>query len=37
MEELFGEQPWVQPLSTAGSNIPNEMGTLFYEFYKLKY
>lgn len=27
MEELFGEQPWVQPLSTAGSNVPNEMGT----------
>ncbi|CAH2090618.1 unnamed protein product [Euphydryas editha] len=25
MDELFGEQPWVQPLSTAGSNIQNKM------------
>ncbi|CAG9796458.1 unnamed protein product [Diatraea saccharalis] len=25
MEELFGEQPWVKPLSTAGSNDDNEM------------
>ncbi|KAK0074348.1 hypothetical protein PV326_012523, partial [Microctonus aethiopoides] len=25
MQELFGEQPWVQPLSTAGSNVPNKI------------
>ncbi|XP_044590231.1 uncharacterized protein LOC123268872 [Cotesia glomerata] len=24
-EELFGEQPWIKPLSTAGSNIENTM------------
>ncbi|XP_074105361.1 uncharacterized protein LOC141531431 isoform X3 [Cotesia typhae] len=24
-EEVFGEQPWVKPLSTAGSNTTNEM------------
>ncbi|XP_044594860.1 uncharacterized protein LOC123272224 [Cotesia glomerata] len=25
MEEVFGEQPWVKPLSTAGSNTTNKM------------
>ncbi|CAF4945972.1 unnamed protein product [Pieris macdunnoughi] len=25
MEEVFGEQPWVKPLSTAGSNSTNKM------------